>query len=191
MPAGGVGATIDDLDAEAGVGEPVDDGLGAQGVRCDVLYHAVTVSRGCDRFAGGSTFPYDHCMKRRTNSASPYEERYGFSRGLRSGNRIEIAGTAPIPPDGEGLAPTAYEQLLRCGEIAIAALAELGATPGDVVRTRMYITDGAEADEIGRAHRELFGEAAPAATMVVVAGLLDPEWKVELEVEAEVDAAGD
>ncbi|MCH8128295.1 MAG: RidA family protein [Acidobacteria bacterium] len=120
-------------------------------------------------------------------SGSPYEERYGFSRGVRFGDRIEIAGTAPIPPEGEPVAATAYEQMLRCGEIAIAALAEFGAPPSDVVRTRMYITDAADSDDIGRAHRELFGEAAPAATMIVVAALLDPAWKVELEVEAAVD----
>ena len=122
----------------------------------------------------------------RIGSASLYEERYGFSRGLRTGNRVEIAGTAPIPPEGEPVATTGYEQMLRCGEIAVAALAELGASPADVVRTRMYITDAADANEIGRAHRELFGGAAPVATMVVVAALLDPAWKVEIEVEAEV-----
>jgi len=119
-------------------------------------------------------------------SGSPYEEEYGFSRGVRIGNRVEIAGTAPIPPEGEPVAVTAYEQMLRCGEIATTALTELGASPADVVRTRMFITDAADADDIGRAHREVFGEAAPAATMVVVAALLDPAWKVEIEVEAEV-----
>lgn len=124
--------------------------------------------------------------KRRARSGSPYEATYGFSRGVRTGNRIEIAGTAPIPPEGEPVAPTAYEQMLRCGEIAIAALDELGASSEDVVRTRMYLTNAADADEIGRAHRELFGGAAPAATMVVVAALLDPAWKVEIEVEAAV-----
>jgi enamine deaminase RidA (YjgF/YER057c/UK114 family) len=63
-------------------------------------------------------------------------------------------------------------------------MAELGATAGDVVRTRMYITDAADGDEVGRAHAALFGAAEPVATMVVVAGLLDPAWRVELEVEA-------
>lgn len=125
--------------------------------------------------------------KRRARSGSRYEATYGFSRGIATGGRVEIAGTAPIPPDGEPVAATAYEQMLRCGEIAIGALAELGATPDDVLRTRMYITDPADADEIGRAHRELFGAAAPAATMVVVAALLDPAWKVEIEVEAAVN----
>ena len=125
-------------------------------------------------------------MKRHVGSGSPYEEMYGFARGVRIGNRVEIAGTAPIPPDGEPVATTAYQQMLRCGEIVIVALTQLDAAASDVVRTRMYITDTDDADEIGRAHRELFGDAAPAATMVVVAALLDPAWKVEIDVEAEV-----
>jgi enamine deaminase RidA (YjgF/YER057c/UK114 family) len=125
--------------------------------------------------------------RQRVTSRSPWEERYGFSRGLRIGDRVEIAGTAPIPPVGEPVAVTAYEQMRRCGEIAIAALSELGAATADVVRTRMYITDATDADEIGRAHREVFGDAAPAATMVVVAALNDPAWKVEIEVEAQVE----
>ena len=117
-------------------------------------------------------------------SGSPYEDRYGFSRGVRIGNLVEIAGTAPIPPEGEQVATTAYEQMLRCGDIAVSALGELGATVDDVIRTRMFITDPGEADEIGRAHLQVFGSATPAATMVVVAALLEPEWKVEIEVEA-------
>ena len=121
-------------------------------------------------------------------SGSRYEEEYGFSRGVRIGNRIEIAGTAPIPPEGEPVAETAYGQMMRCGEIGLAALEELGGSAPDVVRTRMFITDAADADEIGRAHRDLFGEASPAATMVVVAALLDPTWKVEIEVEAVLGA---
>ncbi len=121
-------------------------------------------------------------------SGSPYERLYGFSRGLRRGTRVEIAGTAPIPAAGEAVAPTAYSQMLRCGEIVTRALEQLGSTPDDVVRTRMYITDPSYADEVGRAHGELFGAARPVATMVVVAGLLDPAWKVELEVEALADS---
>ena len=121
-------------------------------------------------------------------SGSPYERLYGFSRGLRRGTRVEVAGTAPIPAAGEAVAPTAYGQMLRCGEIVTRALEQLGSTPDDVVRTRMYITDPSDADEVGRAHGELFGAARPVATMVVVAGLLDPAWKVELEVEAIADS---
>jgi enamine deaminase RidA (YjgF/YER057c/UK114 family) len=126
-------------------------------------------------------------IRRVVRSGSPYEDRYGFARGVRVGDRVEIAGTAPIPPPGEPVGSTAYEQMLRCGEIAVAALEDLGATAGDVVRTRMFITDPSDGDEVGRAHHELFGSAAPVATMVVIAALLDPAWKVELEVEAIVD----
>src|SRR5262245_14032098 len=122
----------------------------------------------------------------RVRSGSPYEERYGFCRAIRRGRRVEVAGTAPIPRAGEALAADAYRQMLRCGEIVGEALARLGARPEDVVRTRMYITDPTFADEVGRAHRELFGSGPPVATMII-AQLLDPQWKVELEVEAELD----
>lgn len=126
-------------------------------------------------------------MKRQyARSGSPYEERYGFSRAVRVGDRVIVAGTAPIPAPGQELGATAYEQMRRAGTIAIAALVDLGAEPRHVVRTRMFITDAAYADDVGRAHQELFGEATPAATMAV-ASLIDPAWKVELEVEAVID----
>ena len=120
----------------------------------------------------------------RVESGSPYECRYGFCRALRKDDRILVAGTAPIPPSGEPVAVTAYEQMLRCGRIALDAIAELGGEPHHVVRTRMFVTDAQDADEIGRAHRELFRAARPVATMVVVAALLDPAWRVEIEVDA-------
>jgi enamine deaminase RidA (YjgF/YER057c/UK114 family) len=124
---------------------------------------------------------------RRIRSGSPYEEAFGFSRALRIGDRVWVAGTAPIPPPGEPVAEGAYRQMLRCGEIATAALVEAGASPTGVVRTRMYLVDAADAGEVGRAHAEIFGRAAPAATMVVVAAFIDPAWRVELEVEAVVE----
>ncbi len=122
--------------------------------------------------------------RKRFSSGSPYEAEYGFSRAIRTGNRVVVAGTAPIPYPGEAVADTAYRQMLRCGQIIVSVLEQAGSTPADVVRTRMYLTDAADADEVGRAHREVFGGAAPAATMVVVAALIDPTWKVEVEVEA-------
>lgn len=122
--------------------------------------------------------------RQRVHSASPFEDRYGFSRALRVGNRVEVAGTAPIPQDGGPVPESAHEQMLLCGRIALDALASLGASAEDVVRTRMFITDAVDADEIGTAHRRVFGPGEPVATMVVVAGLLDPAWKVEIEVEA-------
>lgn len=119
-------------------------------------------------------------------SGSPYEPRYGFVRATRAGDRLEVAGTAPIPPEGEAVAPSAGAQMERCAAIAIAALDRL-AGRWRVVRTRMFIVDAEDADAVGRAHAEAFGAHEPVATMVVVAALLDPAWRVELEVEAVVD----
>jgi enamine deaminase RidA (YjgF/YER057c/UK114 family) len=102
---------------------------------------------------------------------------------------VLVAGTAPIPRPGETLAPDAYGQMQRCAEIIEQALTSLGASPADVVRTRMYLVDPEDADDVGRAHAEAFGEAAPAATMVVVTALIDPGWRVEVEAEAVVAPA--
>lgn len=121
--------------------------------------------------------------RQRVRSGSPFEARIGFSRAVRVGNRVLVAGTAPIWPDGS-CDPDPEAQARRCLEIIVAALSEAGAQPSDVVRTRMFITNAADSDAIGRAHGAVFGEARPASTMVVVAGLLDPRWKVEMEAEA-------
>ena len=126
-------------------------------------------------------------MKTRVQSGSPYESAYGFCRAVRTGNRIDVAGTAPIPPKGERVAEDAHAQMLRCGDIIAAAIEELGGSMRDVVRTRMFITDAADADEVGRAHGELFNDSPPVATMVVVHALLDPAWKVEVEAEAIIE----
>jgi enamine deaminase RidA (YjgF/YER057c/UK114 family) len=117
------------------------------------------------------------------SSGSPFEPRYGFSRAVRVGDRVLVAGTAPIWPDGE-VDPDPRMQARRCLEIMTTALAEAGGDPTQVVRTRMYITDARHADEVGEAHGEVFGEIRPASTMVVVHGLLDPRWMVEMELEA-------
>ena len=125
-------------------------------------------------------------MTERSFSASPYERLYGFCRAVRIGDRVEVAGTAPIPQDGSDAPVGAFDQMVLCGDIAVEALRQLGAEVTDVIRTRMFITSAADAGEIGRGHRQVFGDASPAATMVVVAGLLDPSWKVEIEVEAQI-----
>lgn len=122
------------------------------------------------------------------SSPSPYEDAYGFARAVRVGDHVFVAGTAPIPLPGEQVAPDAGSQMRRCGAIAAAALAEAGAALGDVVRTRMFIVDPADAESVGRVHAEVFGAARPAATMIVVAGLLDPAWRVEIEVDAVVSS---
>ena len=80
----------------------------------------------------------------------------------------------------------ARAQADRCFEIIGAALAEAGGAQGDVVRTRMYLVDRADAEAVGASHRRAVGEAAPAATMILVAGFLDPRWRVEIEAEAEL-----
>jgi enamine deaminase RidA (YjgF/YER057c/UK114 family) len=130
-------------------------------------------------------------MVERFRSGSPYEEAIGFSRAVRVGDRVLLSGTAPVPPSGRSVPTTAGDQMRRCGEIIAAALDEAGSDLSHVIRTRMFITDPRDADEIGSVHAELFAEAAPAATMVVVAALLDPAWKVEVEVEAVVGESED
>jgi enamine deaminase RidA (YjgF/YER057c/UK114 family) len=124
--------------------------------------------------------------RQRIASKSPFEDQVGFSRAVRIGDRVLVSGTAPIWPDGS-CDQDAEAQMRRCLEIVIEALGEAGARPEHVTRTRMFITDPADAEAVARAHSAVFGEIRPAATMVVVAGLLDPRWKIEIEAEAIVD----
>ncbi len=119
----------------------------------------------------------------RIASGSPFEQRFGFSRAVRSDGRVVVSGTAPIWPDGS-CDTDAGVQARRCLEIIGEALREAGSNLEQVVRTRMFIVDAVDSDAVGKAHGEVFGEVRPAATMVVVAGLLDPRWKVEIEAEA-------
>ncbi|MGH2467254.1 MAG: RidA family protein [Candidatus Limnocylindrales bacterium] len=125
-------------------------------------------------------------LRQRAASSSPFEATIGFSRAVRVGSRVLVSGTAPIWPDGH-VDPDPAVQAQRCFEIILAALAELGAEARHVVRTRMYIVDPAVAGAVGSVHGRVFGEARPAATMVVVAALLDLRWKVEIEAEALID----
>lgn len=124
--------------------------------------------------------------RRRVSSGSPYEPRIGFSRAVRVGDRVIVSGTAPIWPDGS-CDPDPEAQARRCFEIILAALREAGAGPEHVVRTRSYLTDAADWEAVGRAHGNVFAQVRPASTMVVVAGLLDRRWKVEIEAEAVLD----
>ena len=100
---------------------------------------------------------------------------------MRVGNRIDVAGCAPIEPDGTSIVGDAGVQAARADDVAAEAL---GGSPADVVRTRMYITDPADADRVGHAHGAMFGDIRPAATMLVIPALIRPEWKVEIEAEA-------
>ena len=122
--------------------------------------------------------------RRSTKGCSPYEAAYGFARALRVGDRILVSGTAPVEPDGSSTPGDAAAQTRRCFAIILAAIGELGGSAADVVRTRMYITDPTDADAIGAVHGELFRDVRPASTMVVVAALLRPEWRIEIEAEA-------
>jgi len=123
----------------------------------------------------------------RVSSGSPFEATIGFSRAVRAGDRIVVSGTAPIWPDGH-VDPDVVVQARRCLEIVFEAIAALGAGPADVVRTRIYLVNARDQQAVGRVHGELFGEVRPAASMIVVAALLDPRWKVELEAEAVIGA---
>jgi enamine deaminase RidA (YjgF/YER057c/UK114 family) len=118
-------------------------------------------------------------------SGSPFEKTIGFSRAVRVGDRIVVSGTAPIWPDGT-VDPNPGTQARRCLEIALTALAGAGGRPEDVIRTRTYLVDAADASTVGEAHGEVFSGIRPASTMVVVSALLDPRWKVEMELEAVV-----
>jgi enamine deaminase RidA (YjgF/YER057c/UK114 family) len=122
-------------------------------------------------------------QRRRVSSGSPYEATVGFSRAVRHGDHVAVSGTAPVWPDGSCPAD-AELQARRVWEIALAALRELGGDIGDVVRTRQYVTDTGVVDAVSRVHGEVFAGVRPASTMVVVAGLLDPRWVYEAELDA-------
>ena len=123
-------------------------------------------------------------MERRLISGhSPYEPIVGYSRAVVAGDRVYVSGTAPIPPDGSPPPDGAYEQAWLCLEIVREALERAGTDLAHVVRTRTFLTDAAHFDGVARAHGEAFADVRPANT-TVVAALLDPAWKVEIEVEA-------
>jgi enamine deaminase RidA (YjgF/YER057c/UK114 family) len=127
--------------------------------------------------------------RQRIPSGSPFEPLIGFSRAVRMGDRVVVSGTGPIWPDGS-VDPDPQVQAARCLTIILEALAAAGARAADVIRTRMYLVDAAEWEAVGRAHGAIFGDIRPAATMVVVAALLDDRWRVEIEAEAVIDARG-
>jgi len=123
-------------------------------------------------------------MRRRLiPGSSPYEGVAGFSRAVVAGDRVHVAGTAPIPPDGSPTPAGAYEQARLCLAIIEDALERAGSSLEHVVRTNVYVTAPEHWEEVARAHGEAFRDVRPAATCVVAA-LLDPAWKVEIEVEA-------
>lgn len=125
--------------------------------------------------------------RKRISSGSPYEKSIGFSRAIRLGNRIIVSGTAPIADDGTSAAVgDAYGQAKRCLEIIEKAITEAGGRMLDVVRTRIYLIDVRYEADVARAHGEYFSQIRPAATVIIVKGLVREEWLVEIEAEAVV-----
>ena len=119
-------------------------------------------------------------MRQNISGTSPFEPLIGFSRAVRVGNAVHVSGTGPVGAD----AADASTQTRHTLEIIRAALERAGATMEDVVRTRIYLTHVEDWEAVGKAHGEVFGTIRPAATMVVVARLLNPTWRVEVEADA-------
>lgn len=115
---------------------------------------------------------------------SPWEDQFGYSRAIAAGDYVHVAGSTAwvngkIEHEGDP-----YQQTLAAFGVGLTALAAYGLTAADVIRTRMYITHVRDADEVGRAHKQLFDASRPAATMVVVEGLIDSRMMVEIELDA-------
>jgi len=126
-------------------------------------------------------------MRQNISSGSPFEKPIGFSRAVRIGNRISVAGTAPIAPDGTVAHPgDMYRQTLRCLDIIREAIEAAGGGLGDVIRTRVYLTDAERWQDAASAHGKIFGDIRPACTFVEISRLIDPEWLVEIEAECVV-----
>jgi enamine deaminase RidA (YjgF/YER057c/UK114 family) len=120
----------------------------------------------------------------RVSSGSPFEASIGFSRAVRSGSWIAVSGTAPLDSDGKTAhIGDVYAQTRCCIQIMVRAIEEAGGSIGDVVRTRIMLTDIRRWQEAARAHGEFFGEIRPASTFVQVARFIDPEWLVETEAD--------
>lgn len=127
--------------------------------------------------------------RERTSSGGPFEERFGYCRAVRVGNQIHVSGTAAVEPDGRVTSGGVGAQTARCLRIIGDALADLGGSLADVVRVRIYITDIGQYEATGEHLRAAFGAHPPAATMVEVSGLIDPEMLVEIEVDAVIAEA--
>jgi enamine deaminase RidA (YjgF/YER057c/UK114 family) len=125
-------------------------------------------------------------MTQRVSSGGPWEDAYGYSRAVRTGPVVAVSGcTATV--DGVVVHPgDAHQQALVAFDIALRALEQTGASKSQVVRTRMYVVDADDCDAVGRAHAHVVAAVRPAATMVVVAALIDPAMRVEVEVDAYV-----
>ncbi|NXY97417.1 RidA family protein [Streptomyces sp. BR123] len=121
---------------------------------------------------------------RRYSSGGPWEDAVGYSRAVELPNGLVLVSGCASVVDGKIVAGGPYEQAVNAFRVAIDALEQAGLDAGHVVRTRMYLTHARDVDEVGRAHKELFGDVRPAASMIIVSGLVDPGLVVEVEVEA-------
>lgn len=128
--------------------------------------------------------PTDPAAARRVRTGAPWEERFGYSRAVELPNGLVLVAGCTSVVDGVIDAGTPYEQAVTAFGVAFDALRELGLDRTDVVRTRMYLTHARDVDEVGRAHKELFDEVRPVASMLIVSGFVDPSLVVEVEVEA-------
>lgn len=126
-------------------------------------------------------------MRQNISGKSPFEPIIGFSRAVRVGDSVYVAGTGPVGAENADVAG----QTNRIFEIATEALAKAGATLDDVVRTRMYLTHVEDWEAVGRVHGQWLGSVRPAATMVVVATLLNPAWRIEIEFDAVIPGKGE
>ena len=127
-------------------------------------------------------------MRTSVSSGSPFEPHIGFSRAVRIGPFLAVAGTAPIAPGGGVSAPgDVYGQTMRCLEIVAQAIVDAGLTLESVIRTRVMLTDISRWEEAARAHGEVFASIKPACTFVEVKGLINREWLVELEADCVAD----
>lgn len=123
--------------------------------------------------------------RRNIKSGAPWEPRVGYSRAVRVGNHVAVSGSASIADDGELVGEgDAYIQARRCIEVIESALRQAGASLGDVVRTRIFVTDISRWEDVARAHQEGFGDVGPATSMVEVSKLIDPRMLVEIEADA-------
>jgi len=125
------------------------------------------------------------------SSGSPYEPRFGFSRAVKTGRVIAIAGTAPLDADGRTTGTGDVEvQARRCFQIIESALKQLGASLSDITRTRVLLTRVEDWQKVAAVHGEFFGGIRPACTVMQVSRFVDPEWLIEIEADAVLDAEG-